>query len=132
MAQRKRTPPKTPAPSSPPLLEWATAGLGLAVVLAVLGLVGWQAVSGRAGPPDIRLEPGEISRAHDGWTVEVRARNEGDQTAAQVRIEGRLGEETSGAEFDYLPAHGRSTATLRFDEDPRRGLELSVQGWREP
>ena len=124
--------PRTPQPKPPPLLEWITAGLGLLVVLAVLGLVGWQAMTGRDSPPDIRLEPGEISRAHDGWTVEVRARNEGDQTAAQVRIEGRLDEETADAEFDYLPAHGRATATLRFDEDPRRGLELSVLGWREP
>jgi uncharacterized protein (TIGR02588 family) len=114
------------------MLEWATAGLGLLVVAAALGLTLAQALNGSESPPDLTLVAGEARQTPAGWVVEVEAVNHGDETAAAVHIEGRLGAETANADLDYVPAHGEARGTLRFDADPRTGLELSVLGWREP
>jgi len=91
-----------------------------------------QALDGPTTPPTLSLAAGEIRSTRSGWVVEVEATNGGDETAAGVQIEGRLGAETAGAELDYVPAHGHAAASLRFDADPRQGLELSVSGWRSP
>lgn len=116
----------------PPILEWIVAGLGLIGTSLAFGVILMQALDGPDTPPDLRLAAGEVRPTESGWVVEIEAFNHGDQTAAGVHIEGRLGIETASAELDYVPAHGRSTASFLFDEDPRKGIELTVLGWREP
>lgn len=126
---------KTPVPKTPlrrPVLEWVTAGFGLLVVLAALGQILSEALSGPDGPPDLSLTAGAARQTAAGWVIEVRAFNDGDETAAGVKIEGRLGQETATAELDYVPAHGEALASMRFDGDPRDAVELTLQGWREP
>ena len=132
MAPRKKTPPRTSAPNSPPVLEWITAGLGLLVVMAAFGLILFQALNGPDRPPELSLAAGQARQTPAGWVIEVEASNDGDQTAAGVQIEGRLGAETATVELDYVPAHGEALASLRFDGDPRGRMELTVLGWREP
>ena len=131
MAPRKKTPAQK-QPPRPPLLEWITAGVGLLVVVAALGLILMQALNGPDRPPELSLAAGEVRSTPAGWVVEVEASNAGDETAAGVQVEGRLGAETALAELDYVPAHGQARASLRFDAEPREGLELTVLGWREP
>jgi uncharacterized protein (TIGR02588 family) len=131
MAHRKKAAMRQ-EPPRPPVLEWATAGLGLLVVAAALGLTLFQALNGSESPPDLSLIAGDARQTAGGWVVDVEAVNHGDETAAAVHIEGRVGVERANADLDYVPAHGEATATLRFDADPRTALELSVLGWREP
>ena len=131
MAPRKKALPVKSAPR-PPLLEWMTAGLGLLIVLTAFGLAVAQALGGRDRPPDITLNAGEARRTATGWILEVEASNGGDETAAGVQIEGRLGKETAVAELDYVPAYGEARASLRFVADPRDEVELAVLGWSEP
>ena len=116
----------------PPLLEWIVASLGLFGISAALWVILMQALNGTATPPDLSLVAREMRSTGSGWVVEVEAANTGDHTAAGVQIEGRLGREIATAELDYLPAHGYAAASLRFDKDPRQGLELTVLGWHEP
>lgn len=128
-------PGKTPRPEdlpTPPVLEWVTASLGLLIVGTALGLTLIQGLNGSDRPPDLSLAAGEARRTSAGWVVEVEVANRGDETAAGVQVEGRLGAETASAELDYVPGSGEARASLRFDGDPRRGLELAVLGWSEP
>lgn len=129
-ARRKTTRPKDLP--TPPVLEWITASLGLLIVGAAFGLTLIQALNGTNRPPDLSLTAGEARRTPAGWVIEVKASNRGDETAAGVLVEGRLGAETATAELDYVPALGEARASLRFDGDPRRELELAVLGWSEP
>lgn len=123
---------KTPAPlPAPAVLEWAMGGLGLLLVLAALAVI----AAGAFGPREpARLEAtlGEVRPAGAVWLAEVEVRNLGDETAASVEVEGRLGDQTAFATLDYVPAHGREHLTLAFDADPRGAVELSVPGWSEP
>lgn len=114
------------------MLEWIVAGVGLIVILIAFGLLAVRALEGPGRPPDLSLAAHEVRPSPTGWVVEVEVRNAGDMTAAGVQIEGRLGADASTAELDYVPAHGHARASLRFDADPRRDLELKVLGWREP
>lgn len=119
-------------PSRPPVLEWVTASLGLLIVGTAFGLNLIQALDGSERPPDLKLSAGETRRTDAGWVIEVEASNRGDETASAVQVEGRLGAQMATAELDYVPADGEATVSLRFDRDPRSGLELAVLGWSEP
>ena len=123
-------PRKKPLPA-PAALEWLMGGLGLLLVLAVLAIVAFEAVGPRE-PPRIEARLGEIRRSGSVWLAEIEVRNLGDETAAGVEIEGRVGDRTAGATLDYVPAHGRERVTLSFDADPRGAVDLSVPGWSEP
>ncbi len=123
---------KAAADERPPVLEWAAAALGLLLTLAVLAVVLVEAFAERT-PPDIDLRVLSVAPAGAGWRVEVEATNTGRATAADLRIEGALGDETAQASIAYLPGRGTERATLGFDHDPRAGdLELTVRGWTEP
>ena len=126
MAGRKRPGP----PPAPALLEWAMGGLGLVIVLAVLAVTAFEAFGARA-PARVEARLGEIRPAGAVWLAEVEVRNPGDETAAAVEVEGRLGEHTAAATLDYVPAHGEERVTLVFPADPR-AAEISVTGWSGP
>ena len=125
MAPRKTS--KTPAPAR---LEWAMGGLGLLLVLAVLAVIAVEAFGARE-PARLEAELGEIRPAGARWLAEVEVRNLGGETAASVEVEGRLGDATSSATIDYVPAHGEDQVTLAFDADPS-AAEVSVSGWSKP
>jgi uncharacterized protein (TIGR02588 family) len=128
MAPRKKTPAPLPAPA---LLEWVMGGLGLLLVLAVLAVIGTAALGPRE-PALLEATLGAVRPAGAVWLAEVEVRNLGDETAAAVEVEGRLGDQTAAATLDYVPAHGSRRLTLGFDADPRGAVELSVPGWSEP
>jgi uncharacterized protein (TIGR02588 family) len=121
-----------------PLLEWIASAIGLLLTVAVLVVIGGQAVSGAAKQvPDIEIKVVRVVPASTGFAVEIIARNRGGGTAAAVEIEGRLEaggkEETSGATFDYVPGHSERKGGLFFSEDPRRHkLEVRALGYKKP
>lgn len=127
MAARKKPAP-LPAPA---WLEWAMGGLGLVLVLATLAVIGAGALGSRE-PARLEARLVGVRPAGDVWLAEVEVRNLGDETAAGVEVEGRLGDQTSSTTLDYVPAHGRERATLSFDADPQGAVELSVPGWSRP
>ena len=88
------------------------------------------------------MYPGECPESRDraairiqstaaGHVATVLVRNDGDDTAAAVDIEGVLGDQTATATLDYVPAHGHARAYLRFDGDPRAAT-VAVKGWSAP
>ena len=120
-----------------PLLEWCAAAVGALLLLATIGFLAWDTVSGRGLPPDLRVTSGEVSSTSGGYLVEFRVDNTGDRPAAQVEVEGRLraggGEETASTTFDYVPPGSGRSGGLVFGSDPRHGrLTLSAKGYADP
>lgn len=119
-------------------LEWAVAGFGALLLVAVVGYLGVQALDDRVGPPAITLAAAPALRSGDGWVVKVTVRNDGFTTAAGLGIEGTLMEgeqvvEEAGATLDYVPKQSEEKAGLVFSENPARyRLELRARGYAEP
>lgn len=126
MADRKRDP-------IPPL-EWTMAALGLVAALILLGIIGREAFVGAADPvPALEVRAERTVRTPGGHVVEFRVSNGSGQTAAAVHVEGKVGDEISGATVDYVPGESSVTGGLVFDRDPREeGLELRVTGYEIP
>ncbi|KQW86787.1 hypothetical protein [Brevundimonas sp. Root1279] len=127
----KKPAPKPKAEDKPPVLEWIMGALGLLIVLGVLGVILSEAFGPR-DPAALEARLVEARPSPTGWLAEIEVENAGDETAAQVEIEGRLGAETASATLDYVPARSRERLTLGFDADPRSGLTLHTKGFTEP
>ncbi|MDQ0249530.1 uncharacterized protein (TIGR02588 family) [Sphingomonas kyeonggiensis] len=118
-------------------LEWASAALGLAVLLLVFGVIGADLRRGGATPPAITVEVREVAASGQGFVVVFEAINRGG-TAASVEIEGTLSvpgkpSETASATLDYVAAGARVEGGLMFAQDPRQGrLRLRALGYQDP
>lgn len=117
--------------SQPSRLQGLCALIGLAVILAVVGILS-RAVVVEARPPDLIVQAESVRRASGGWILDVTVVNRGDLTAAAVEVEGVSGDETAHATLDYVPGHGRKAAALVFSGDERPNAALRVLGWSSP
>lgn len=131
MAGKKR--PQTPA------LEWIASAVGLLLVLAVVAVIGREALNGESGQyPAIEVAAVSVAPAGAGFVVGFEAVNRSGGTAAAVEIEAVLKSggaivETSKATLDYVPAHSRRGGGLFFRADPRlHSLELRPLGFQIP
>ncbi len=117
-----------------PVLEWAFAALGLAIAVALLGIIGREALSGtNEGVPRLEARIERIEATPGGYVVEVVVTNQAGQTAARVELEGKAGDEVSSATIDYVPGHSQAEGGLLFRTDPRRGkLKVRVTGYQLP
>jgi uncharacterized protein (TIGR02588 family) len=123
---------------TPPVWEWGVAFLGLALVLAVTGFMVDQAVTGDDSAPQVTVHTEAILPLNPGYLVQIRAVNQGETTAAQVIVEGRLTGENERVEMsetvlDYVPSHSFRKGGLFFSQDPRKyPLQLRAKGYAEP
>lgn len=113
-----------------PLLQWAMAGLGALVTLSTMGVVVWE-MAQPAAPPRLSARVITVSRSETGQVATVEVTNDGDDTAANVDIEGRLDSQTATATLDYVPGHGHARAYLQFKSDPAAAAVV-VKGWSAP
>jgi len=122
-----------------PLLEWIAAGIGLLLLLALLAVIGREAVAGEHKElPAIELAVRGVAPAGAGFVVGIEATNRSGGTAAAVEIEATLKTgattvETSGASFDYVPGHSKVAGGVFFTRDPRGyTLEVRPMGFQTP
>lgn len=123
----------------PSALEIISASIGVVVTAAILGIIGWEAITtdGHA-VPDLAIDADRASPVGSGYVVELVARNRSEQTAAAVEVEGELKQgdtvvETARATIDYVPAHSQGRAGLIFTRDPAGyRLEVRPTGYQEP
>ena len=112
--------------------EWVAAGVSAVVVLSVIGLMLYEAVTGSGLPPEMNVE------VTGGYLVQFDVRNTGERTGAEVTVEGELrsGEqvvESSQVTIDYVPAEAVRSGGLFFTRDPAaHSLEVRVLGYDEP
>lgn len=126
-------------PAREPLLEWISATIGLGLTLAIVALIGREALNGEtAQPPAIEVTATGITPIPSGFVVEVEAMNRSGGTAAAVQVEGVLMSgttpvETSSLTFDYVPGHASRKGGLFFRQDPRNHrLQVRPLGYRAP
>ena len=125
------------APDIPPL-EWICAAIGFALVAATIVFVAWKGLAGNGSPPQLSFQVKTIVEVPNGYLVEVRALNTGEETAADVKVEGELRGpgghvETSETSFKYLPPRSARSGGLYFTHDPRK-LEMTIRakGYEAP
>lgn len=122
----------------PPLLEWIASGVGLALALAMLGIIGWEVLRGGSAAPAVAVEALQVLETEAGFTVEIRAFNSGDETAGDVLVEGELKRgdetvETGETTFTYIPSRSERRGGMFFSQDPRSyTLELRALGYTAP
>ncbi len=119
------------------LLEWSVFAVSAALILGIVGFLGYESATIGNGPPAIELEIGKVVEQSSHFAVPITVRNKGDQTAEGVQIElllrGGSGEERGQVEVQFLPRRGTRNAWVTFKSDPRRGtLEARVLGYEQP
>jgi uncharacterized protein (TIGR02588 family) len=136
MAPRKKPEPRILERT--PVAEWAAAGLGLALALAVLGYSLWEAAVADQGPPDLSASAQPALPSSQGFTVPIVVRNRSHQTAAAVEVRGELSKggavvEERRAALAYVPGRGEATGGLVFQRDPAGyTFKTTVEGYADP
>jgi uncharacterized protein (TIGR02588 family) len=122
-----------------PLVEWVSAGVGLAIVLGMFGFLVLDAIRADSGvPPVMRVEPVRITGANGQYVMQVVVTNESRKTGASVQISGELRQagavvENSSATLSYVPGESHRRAGLVFTRDPRNySVRLRVTGYERP
>lgn len=120
-----------------PALEWIGAIAGAGIAVALLGLLLFDALGGHDRPPDLVVEIVRRLPTSATTTVEIRIRNRGGRTAADVEVRGSAA--TGGAThaaamaFDLVPGQSERGGALVFpplaDDVP---VEARVVGYRDP
>lgn len=126
-------------PDKVPTLEWIVGGLGLAIILFILGVIGWQAVTGQDDPvPLLSARIASVSTAGTDQVATVTVTNASSRTAASVHVEGIVGkgspdEQISSATIDYVAGHGEASAALIFSAGSSAGPpSVRVTGYEHP
>jgi uncharacterized protein (TIGR02588 family) len=139
MASGKSKNSKRPKALDIPLLEWVSAGVGLAIVLGMFGFLTVDAMRADTGvPPIMRAQPTRLTVAPGQYVLQVRVSNSSRKTGASVQIAGNLKRggtvvESSEATLSYVPGQSERRAGLVFTHDPRAyQLDLRVTGYERP
>ena len=121
-----------------PISEWIAASVGACLLVGTLATLVYDTVSTTASPPDLHVEVITVATTSAGYRVDVRVRNAGTQTAAEVQVRAEVSVdgsavETADAVIDYVAGGASATAGLLFAKDPRAGdLSVRAVGYRAP
>lgn len=121
-----------------PVLEWITAGVGLALALGAIGFLVWEGLFVADKTPLLSARAGAVAQTAHGYVVDIEVRNDSHVTASAVQVEGVLPEsagapeETATLTIDYVPGKGRRDGSMIFRRDPRGGLTVQVRGQVDP
>ena len=138
-AQQRTRPPADSREAAPPFWEWVAAGVGLLLVLASVGVLGYYAWAGESGDgPSPVVQVVAIEQQPAGWLVAVRVHNRALATAAALRLTGSLRQgsevlEERKLELQYLPGGSSREGGLFFSRDPRlHSLEWAFESYEQP
>jgi uncharacterized protein (TIGR02588 family) len=118
-------------------IEWWIGIASAAATLALIGYLLFEALTGTGNGPLLSVVQREVREVADRYILELEVRNEGDETATEVVVEGRLGTgedlEVSSVTLDYVPPGPGTPAALIFDREPVvDAVVLSIRGYRYP
>ena len=120
------------------VVEWVVGTLGALIVCGSIVFLGYKAAVQEKSPPDITFHTLAIHRVAGGYLVELRVRNNGNATAAKLKIRGLLmnGQrivETSEANFDFVPSQSERRGGLFFSNNPQEyELKIRTEGYERP
>ncbi len=120
-------------------VEWLVFGVGLALVVATLGYLAYDAATITDAPPSIEVRAGDPQRREHNFIVPVTLTNHGDQIAEGVMVEVVLesgGQEKERAEFTvaFLPRRSTREGWAAFQTDPATAerIKARVMGYEKP
>jgi len=128
-------------PKKTPVWEWIIAAVGLILVVAALGTTLYRAVIEESTPPILEISVEAIVPTANGYLVNFSVKNNGNQTAAGLTVEGELKTDAEGAEsvetisatLAYAPANSRREGGLFFSKNPNEyRLEIRAKGYEKP
>ena len=135
---RRKPRPQNSTSADIPLLEWVIASGGLAIVIAVVGVLIYEAVAGDRSPPDVKLTVQFVAPLQNGFLVKIHAENIGAESAERVSVTTEVWEESkvvqsSETPLDHLPPHSFREAGVFFQRGPRPSeIRLRALGYEEP
>ncbi len=141
MTEKSENKEKRERPKKTPVWEWIIAAVGFILVVAALGTTLYRAVIEESTPPILEISVEAIVPTANGYLVNFSVKNNGNQTAAGLTVEGELkrGEEgaesveTSSATLAYAPANSRREGGLFFSKNPNEyKLEIRAKGYEKP
>ena len=119
--------------------EWVVFAVGLALVVATLAYLAYDAATITDAPPSIEVRAGEPLQREHNFIVPVTLVNKGDQTAEGVMVEVVLesgGQAGERAEFTvaFLPRRSTREGWAAFQTDPRTAerIKARVTGYEKP
>ncbi|HYG65823.1 MAG TPA: hypothetical protein VEL74_24800 [Thermoanaerobaculia bacterium] len=119
-------------------LEWTVFAVGLVAVLGTFGYLAYEALAGEVSPPRVIVELGRPTPDGSRWTVPVRVRNDGGETAEEVQVEVSLESpghepETAKLEVAFVPRKSQREGWVTFSRDPAAGrLTGRAIGYEKP
>lgn len=119
-------------------VEWTTGLICALLVTAMILLIGYHAVIGSDGEPDIAATVLRQERSSGGHQIFFEVENKGVRTAAAVPVvaslmEGERVVETHEVTFDYVPAQSSATGAFLFKTDPSGyRLDIRASGYIDP
>ena len=105
------------------LPEVVTYAVSLAVLVLLVGGLGYVWMSGSNASPSLEVEPrlAEIEQRHDAYYLPIAVTNQGDQSAQEVAVEVTVGEETRSFTIGLVPGSATRIGTVVFSENPADG-----------
>ncbi len=124
-------------PQSTSLPEWILGAIGAALVLLTIGYLVYFGATASSKPPTLDVVVRSVARIGENYLVNIDVGNESAQSAAHVRVVGRLdagsAQESSETVFDYIPAFSVRRGGLLFRNDPAAGrLQIGPQSFTLP
>lgn len=138
MSDEEKTKKENGQKRETPFLEWVFAVIGLILVVSVIGFLVYNVAVNEGKSAELNIEVEEIVQNNKGFLVKFVLENTGDETAADVTIEGKLkkGEEsveTGDVTVDYVPSHSKKKGGMFFTENPHNfDLQIHAKGFNEP
>lgn len=123
---------------NPHWMEWVTGLASAGLIVALIGYVGWNAVTETMAPPEFAIEATGMARVTGGYRITFDIENRANTTAAAVIVRGELKRgdeslETVDVTFDYVPGESQSSGAILFASDPGSAqLTLRAIGYSDP
>ena len=119
-------------------LEWVALAIGSVALVAVVGILAADELTGGDRPPEIAVEL-HLDAAYQtehGWLLPATLTNVGDEAAEALDLEAvaTVGgvEERSMLQVDYAPSRSEVELTFGFSARPDGDVEVVVVGFRLP
>lgn len=138
MAEEKNSEQGQNETTQTPFLEWVFALIGLILVVGILGFLIYEISTDEGKPPSLNVKIEEIIPHDKVFLVKFSLENTGDETAADVTVEGEIKKGTESLEkgdvtVDYVPSHSEKKGGMFFTEDPRTGeFKIRAKGYNQP
>lgn len=131
-----KSPKVKPFPESP--AEWVSFALASAVLLGILGTVGYLGLRDRNQQPPLLEVTSSVEKRQDKYYVPFTVVNSGGETAeavqviAELRVNGEL-TEWGDQQIDFLSSQEETKGAFVFTQDPQAGeLTVRVASYIEP